>query len=219
MWPSSLRWLDVTCDTAVENLAFDEALLAEVESDVAAAALRIWEAKQYAVVIGRSNDIDREVNVPFCQADGVPILRRSSGGGAVVLGPGCLCFSLALPIPARFPELGIAGVTRAVMERLAEAFGSATAPVTVSGISDLAANDRKICGNAQRWRRRAFLHHGSLLYDFDLSRVSRYLNHPSRQPDYRRRRTHDDFVANLRRTRGELIDGLRNAWNAGRLES
>ena len=38
----------------------------------------------------------KDVDEPACRADGVPVLRRASGGGTVLLGPGCLCFSLVL---------------------------------------------------------------------------------------------------------------------------
>jgi lipoate-protein ligase A len=216
MWPQSLRFVASEGESVAGRLAHEEALLNAVECDSAAAALMVWESSQYAVVVGRSNAIEREVNVPACEADSVPILRRSSGGGAVLIGPGCLCFALALPIPAEFPALGISGVTQAVMQRLADGLRTPFSPVAVRGISDLAVNDRKICGNAQRWRRRAFLHHGSLLYDFDLPRISQYLLSPSRQPEYRRRRSHSEFVMNLARPRGELIHALCASWNAGR---
>ena len=54
---------------------------------------------------------------------------------------------------------------------------------------------RKICGNAQRWKRRAFLHHGTILYDFDLAKIERYLRLPARQPDYRAGRAHHHAAA------------------------
>lgn len=214
MWPESLQACDITRETLAENLAGDLSLLEAVNVDPVAAALRFWEPADYAVVVGRSNVIEREIDVVACQTDAVPILRRASGGGAVVIGPGCLCFSLALPIPSEFPALGISGVTRALMQRLAVALSSSSEIVSVQGISDLAIDGRKICGNSQRWLRMAFLHHGTILYDFDLARLDRYLKHPSRAPDYRHGRTHLDFVANFLRPREELVRRLSQAWNA-----
>ena len=66
-----------------------------------------------------------------------------------------------------------------------------------AGSSDLAAGGRKFSGSAQQRKRRHFLHHGTLLCGFDLDRVSRYLNPPERQPDYRRNRPHEEFLTNL----------------------
>lgn len=214
MWPASLRFLDATFPSLAENLAADERLLNLVEESPSAATLRVWESAAYAVVVGRSNEIDREVNVAACADDAVPVVRRSSGGGAVVIGPGCLCFTLALPIPEEFSRLGIAGVTQQLMQRLAIAFSTPETTVTVEGISDLVAADRKFCGNAQRWRKAAFLHHGSLLYNFELERLSRYLRLPSRQPDYRRARGHQEFVANFSQPRDQLVTALKRCWHA-----
>jgi lipoate---protein ligase len=216
MWPETLRLSEVTRSTVAENLGEDMALLHAVNADPTAATLRLWESPDYAVVVGKSNVIEQEVDVAACETEAVPILRRESGGGAVVIGPGCLCFSLALPIPPEFPALGISGVTRALMQRLAAALSSPSEHVSVRGISDLAVGNRKICGNSQRWLRSAFLHHGTILYDFDLPRIARYLKSPSREPGYRDGRSHLDFVANLRRTREELARCLSRAWNANR---
>lgn len=204
---------DLTLPTLAENLDHDVSLLRAVNENPAAAALRFWEFPAHVIVVGKSNAMDREVDVAACETDNVQIFRRDSGGGAVVIGPGCLCFSLALPIPPSFPELGISGVTCSVMKCLAAALSSSAETVAVRGISDLVVDDRKISGNSQRWLKHAFLHHGTVLYDFDLSRISRYLRHPTREPYYREHRSHADFVANLRRTREELVTAIRSGWN------
>jgi lipoate-protein ligase A len=214
MWPAALRFVEMTRPGLAENLVVDEELLNKVQEHPAAATLRVWESPHYGVVVGRSNVIDQEVDVAACAVDGVPILRRFSGGGTVVVGPGCLCFSLALPTPTKFSQLGISGVTQRLMQRLADGWSTQAATITVQGISDLAIGDRKISGNAQRWRSRAFLHHGTLLYDFDLGRLQRYLQSPRRQPDYRRDRSHFEFVVNLGLPRDELVQRLRRGWNA-----
>jgi lipoate-protein ligase A len=54
-----------------------------------------------------------------------------------------------------------------------------------------------VSGNAQQRKARFVLHHGTLLYDFDLSAIGRYLNPPEREPAYRAGRPHDSFLANL----------------------
>ena len=215
MWPVSLRFEDAVLPDPAAHLARDLACLDAVEADPAQAMLRCWESPDRVVIVGRSNDLAREVHVERCAAEGVAIHRRASGGGAVMLGPGCLCFTLALPIPAAVASLGIAGVTRAVMQRLAEGLSTDQSHVLVRGISDLVLGERKISGSAQRWRKRAFLHHGTLLYDFDVAQMERYLAHPSQEPEYRQHRPHRDFLANLPWTRQELIGTLRRVWQAG----
>jgi lipoate-protein ligase A len=212
MWPARLRRLDITCPTAEENLAFDQSLLESVEADPSQAALRFWESQADVVIVGRSNAIEREVNVAACQADAVPILRRMSGGGAVVLGRGCLCYSLALPLPAH-SERNISAVTANIMQRLQHAFDGALPGVEVRGISDLVYAGRKFSGNSQRWLKRTVLHHGTVLYDFDLAKIERYLQFPGRQPDYRANRPHSEFVGNVPLAREAIAELLANEWN------
>src|SRR5688572_23295776 len=101
-----LRLLDLTLPTPEENLALDEALLLALEQDLAGGAgppppletLRFWESPVPFVVLGVSGRLREEVDREACARAGVPVLRRASGGGTVIQGPGCLNFSLALSL-------------------------------------------------------------------------------------------------------------------------
>ena len=100
-----MRYLDLTLPTPEENLALDEALLDEAElSEGPTETLRFWEAGGEMVVVGRSSVVDDEVRVEACRRAGVPILRRASGGAAVLAGPGCLMYAAVLDCRRR-PEL------------------------------------------------------------------------------------------------------------------
>jgi lipoate-protein ligase A len=158
------------------------------------------------------------VDEAVCRADGVPVLRRASGGGTVLLGPGCLLYTLVLRL-GRAPELaGIRSSYSYILGRTARALlGEGAAEV--AGVSDLAAAGRKFSGNAQQRKRDHLLHHGTLLYAFDLGRVGRYLLPPPRQPEYRAGRSHADFLRNLGLPAAEIKRRLRAAWGAGTEET
>ena len=55
----------------------------------------------------------------------------------------------------------------------------------------------------------SLLHHGTILYDFDIRRIRNSLREPIRQPGYRRGRTHDHFVVNAPISLEALLEGLR----------
>lgn len=213
LWPMSLRSFDITLAEATHNLALDEVLLNAADEDSAAASLRFWTATDYFVVLGRSNRADSEVDLASCRTKGIPVYRRSSGGGTVVVGPGCLCYSLALPLTDELRQLGISGVTSRLMNRTAGGLRQLGLDIELRGISDLVLAGRKISGNAQRWQKNAFIHHGTFLFGFDLDLIGTLLRHPSREPEYRQSRSHGDFVSNLNCTRDELKRGLIDAWN------
>lgn len=212
--PELVDWYHITLETPARNLALDEILLHQVDESPSRAILRTWEPVEHFVVVGRSNQVDTEVDVEQCRAEGVPIFRRSSGGGAVLVGPGCLAYALALPLTLELKALGVAVVTRLVMETIASSLKSVLPEVVVRGTSDMVVNDRKFSGNSQRWLKNAFLHHGTVLYDFDLARIGRALKPPSREPDYRTHRPHSDFVMNVPVSRDAVLNGLVSAWEA-----
>src|SRR6478735_12824692 len=91
-----LRLLDHTAESLNENLALDEALLLAAEAGVGDEVLRFWEWPAKAVVLGAGGSIAIDVNEAACRADGVLLHRRPSGGGTVLLGRGCLLYSLVL---------------------------------------------------------------------------------------------------------------------------
>ena len=211
--------------TLAENLALDEALLDEALLDEAildeaeaagrpTETLRFWEPDEIGVVIGRSSKIEVETRPDACRAANLPVLRRPSGGAAIVTGPGCLMYALVLSIERRPVLRNVDRAHRFVLATLADALKPLVPEVTCRGISDLAMLDRKFSGNSVRRKRSHLLYHGTLLYDFPLELIPRYLATPPRQPDYRAGREHATFVANLPLDAQAIRRALIAAWDA-----
>jgi lipoate-protein ligase A len=209
-----MHFLDLTLPTPEENLALDEALLLQAEAGELGEVLRVWEEPRPVVVLGAGGRMAEDVDVDACRADGVPILRRASGGGTVLLGRGCLLFSLVLDYE-RSPALReVRWSYGYILERIREALAELLPGIERAGTSDLAAAGRKFSGNSQQRKRHYLLHHGTLLYAFDLSHIGRYLRAPARQPEYRKNRPHADFLVNLPAGASVLTAKLRGAWGA-----
>ena len=209
-----MLWLDLTLPAAADNLALDEALLLEAEAGRGGEVLRLWEWPHHAVVLGSGCRLADDVDEAACRADGVPLLRRASGGGTVLLGPGCLCYSLVLAYD-RSPALREIPFSYAyILGRVREALHDLLPGIEQAGTSDLMAGGRKFSGNSQQRKRGHLLHHGTLLYDFDLAAVGRYLRLPARRPEYRGRREHAEFLRNLPAGADDLKRRLRDAWGA-----
>lgn len=207
--------MDLTLPTPEENLAFDVAWLDECETGGNDEVLRFWESDRTFVVLGHTGEMEKEVDLAACRADGIPVLRRESGGGTVLQGPGCLNYALVLKIPASGPLASVTGTTRHVMKRHRDALSfMVDGHVRVRGTSDLTLGSLKFSGNAQRRKRHALLFHGTFLLNFDLFLISKYLHVPGRQPKYRHGRPHEAFVTNLEMKAETVKDVLRRAWGA-----
>jgi lipoate---protein ligase len=220
-----MKFLDLTLPSPAENVALDEALLdtAETSSAPHSEVLRLWQPSEMMVVAGNSSRLAEEVHLDACAQHRVPVLRRCSGGAAILTGPGCLMYAVILSYQQRPHLRSIDQAHRFVLDTIATALNRAlqlplplgeggdesavrnlppTAyrlPPTVAraGISDFVLGNKKFSGNSLRCKRNYFLYHGTLLYRFPLEKISEFLKMPSRQPAYRQHRSHADFLTNL----------------------
>lgn len=212
--PVVMRLLDLSFDEPARNLALDEALLNEAEAGRSGDTLRFWESPVPFVVLGLTQRLSEEVHEDACASDGIPILRRASGGGCVLQGRGCLNFALVLDQQGH-PNLGsIRASNRHILEKVCAALKRIGLEAGLQGVSDLAIEGRKISGNAQRRRKRYLLHHGTLLYDADLALLPKYLKEPLKQPPYRAGRNHEQFVRNIPCPPEILKEGLAQSFGA-----
>jgi lipoate---protein ligase len=207
--------MDIASPTPAEkdverHLAREWQLFQLVESGTAECGSLTWDTSRPIVVLGRSNRASEHVDGDACRQDDVCVVRRASGGGAVVLGPGCLNYAIVLSVVSR-PELAdVAASFRIILDQIAIAL--ALPGLHIEGMTDLVLEGRKVGGNAQRRGRRALLHHGTLLYDFDPALATRYLKEPVRQPSYRAGRPHHRFLANLPLSKELIETRLEAMW-------
>ena len=189
--------LEVICwsaPTVGENLAMEDTL-ARAAWQSGRRVLRFWWGGPPAVVMGSSERPDQVVDEAACARLGVDVLKRSTGGGAVLQTSGVLNYSLVAPAPTRRDLKGTFRLGTDLICAILDSFGFAG---TTEGTSDVAIGSRKISGNAQAWRWKALLVHGTLLVDFDHALAEAVLKHPPREPQYRWGRSHRDFLVTLR---------------------
>jgi len=210
-----MKYLDLAFTDPARNLACDEALLDFCEAHGAGEVLRVWEPAGYFIVVGYSNKVSSEVNIAACNAKGIPILRRFTGGGAVLQGPGCMNYALVIRNDTAGSSRNLVVSYEFVLRRHQRLFTRLIGrPVQIEGTSDLTVGGKKISGNSQHRKRRYSLFHGTFLLNFDLTLVGKYLPMPSRQPDYRLDRPHEDFLINASVDTSCARTALRDEWNA-----
>lgn len=147
------------------------------------------------VVIGKGSDPSLELHEETIRLDGVPVLRRSTGGCAVVLAPNMLVASLVLCATEQANSSDYFRAFNGVTIRSLESLG--ISDLVHAGISDIARKGRKIAGSAIYRNRRLVFYHAVINLAGGTSLMERYLKHPPRTPEYRANRTHEEFVTSL----------------------
>ena len=204
---------DITLPTPQENILYDNVLLDLAEQGSAGEALRFWESRELFIVLGRIGDPAADLHVPKVIADRVPVLRRSSGGGTVLQGKGCLNYTLVLSKDR--PEIrDLRRSYQFICGNIIAAIKNCGIDAAFRPLSDIAlvGGNKKVSGNAQKRSRKFILHHGTLLYQFDLKKIEEYLTIPKDVPEYRQNRSHSDFVTNVPAAAGALKQKIRQTF-------
>lgn len=202
---------DISFATPEENILFDDVLFSLAEEGRAGEALRFWESQQTFVVLGRISKIEENLFVGEVRKDKIPVLRRSSGGGVVLQGKGCLNYSLIFSKELN-PQVRILHKSyEFILGKIIQSLKALGVEAVFKSVSDMAVKvndeEKKFSGNAQRRGKNFILHHGTILYDFPLENIEKYLKIPVDVPDYRRERAHRKFLANI----GILPEKLKKA--------
>ena len=150
------------------NLALDEVLTARVGEGRRRPTLRIWEWDQSAVVIGSFQSYRNEVDPDGAARHGFDVVRRISGGGAMMMAAGQI-ITYSLYVPASL----VAGMTFAdsyafLDDWVLQALRSIGVDATYQPLNDIASPTGKIGGAAQkRLANGGVLHHATISYDID----------------------------------------------------
>lgn len=206
---------DISLDTPEANILLDEALYLNAEKYEGPEVLRFWESKRMFIVLGRIGKEYDDVVVSQVLKEKIPVLRRTSGGGTVVQGPGCLNYTLVIN-KNRDKQLADLRLSyQWISQKIMDALKQQNISAVFRPISDIALSDsdKKFSGNAQRRGKNFILHHGTILYDFDLTAVFRLLQMPKDMPEYRRKRDHREFIGNIPVDPQKFKNDLKDLFN------
>jgi len=161
-----LYWINETCLEPELNLAAEEHLFASAGQEP---MLILWQNRP-SVIIGRNQNTSAEISSRYAEENGIRVVRRITGGGAVYHDMGNLNYSFILP-----DERSVAGF-RSLSGPFAKVLRAIGVPVEINGRNDLTLHGKKISGTAQYRYNGHVLHHGTLLYSLDLDRMTQVLN-------------------------------------------
>ncbi len=176
-----MAWRLITDDAVSDafGLAADDTLAQRVGQDESQPTLRLYTYRSHCALVGRFQRVENELHVDYCQAHNIPINRRPTGGGAIIMGADQL--GVALTIPGQGGETY--GQARELMAQFSEGIlrGLAGLGITADfrGKNDIEVNGRKIVGlGIYRAPSGGLLFHASLLVGLNVPLMLQILNTP-----------------------------------------
>jgi len=167
------------------NLALEHSLLDRAAATRDDLLLRFWKNSS-SVVIGRVQDLRKEVNIKYCETHNIPILRRISGGGAVYHDLGNLNTSLIFPLSLLPGHPDVQTAAAFCTNILVQVLQSLGYRVTTEADTNIFLGDQKISGSAGHLKQGWFLHHATLLLQADLGHLEGSLLARTSNPDDRK---------------------------------
>lgn len=156
-----LSYIDLHTTDPAFNLAAEQYVFDALPRD--RAWFMLWQ-NDHAIIVGKHQNTFAEINEPFVRAHNIRVVRRLSGGGAVYHDLGNLNYTF---ITDDNGKLDFRSFCVPVVETLSDLGVHAE----ISGRNDMTIDGRKFSGNAQYRRDGRVMHHGTILFDSDLSMV------------------------------------------------
>lgn len=159
-----MRFIDNNGNTdPALNLALEEYALRSLPDDD---AYLLFYINEPSIIIGKNQNTVEEINADYVRDNGVHVVRRLSGGGAVYHDLGNLNFSFIMKDDGQsFHNF------KKFTEPVVQALRGLGVEAELSGRNDLQVGERKISGNAQFFSRGKMFSHGTLLFDSQIDNV------------------------------------------------
>ncbi|MTI58033.1 lipoate--protein ligase [Geosporobacter ferrireducens] len=150
------------------NLALEEYVIRHL--DLGQNVFMLWQ-NEPSVIVGRNQNTIEEINAKYIKENHINVVRRLSGGGAVYHDSGNLNFTFIMQ-----DQKDEVSNFRKFTEPVIKVLNSLGIPAEFSGRNDITIEGKKFSGNAQYACNNRLLHHGTILFNSDLSVVQNALN-------------------------------------------
>ena len=162
-----MRYLKNPSTNPYYNMAFDEYCLESLPIDEP--VFFLWQNRP-AVIVGFNQEVNTEVNLDYLKENGIDLVRRVTGGGAVYHDLENLNYTIvgrSEDLERDYPEYA------ALMMKALQALG---VPATLSGRNDILVDGKKVSGFAKRVCKNRLMVHGTLMYNVDVDVLTHVLN-------------------------------------------
>jgi lipoate---protein ligase len=211
-----MDWRLITEDgvTASFGLSADETIAQRVGTGESVPTLRLYTYRSYTALVGRFQNVENELRVDFCRAKEIPINRRPTGGGAIIMGEDQLGVALSLPAHVEDTYSRAREIMTTFSEGLVRGLSQFGISAHFHRKNDIVVNGKKIVGlGIYRAQSEGLLFHASVLVDLDVPFMLQVLNTPFEKISDKEISSITERITTVRReTKTDLpVDAVRKA--------
>lgn len=194
------------------NMAKDHAILEGMSMPGAIPVLRFYRWEKPSVTLGYFQKINECVNTSFCAKNGIPVIRRETGGGTVIHHME-LTYSFTAPAASGVVPSSVEDSFRVIIAPVIKSLRGMSLDAEYRPVNDIVVRDRKISGSAQIRRKGVLQQHGTLIMDMDNELITSVLIHDEDKLNRRGFKSPHDYVTSIRGETGweineQLLDEL-----------
>lgn len=190
-------FIDANYQEAAKYFALEEFLCTQMKFDDG--VFMLWQTRP-TVMLGNFQNSFNEIRLSEIEQNHVDLVRRNTGGGTIYTDEGSLQYTFVVKSASEMIDFKI------YMDKIIEALRTLGVKAVYNSRNDLAINGKKISGNAQCNKGEYTIHHGSLLYDMDFSKMTKYLNPP-------KYKIASKGIKSVRDRTGNISDFLSETWD------
>jgi len=155
-----------------------------------------WIPDRRIIVLGRGSQPEQAFFPEQAARRNIPVMRRPSGGETVLLSPHTILIAaVRTGVKLQSPHRFFTEFNQRVISALQSC---GVEDLNQKGTSDICIGRKKILGSSIYWHRNRLLYHAVLNVGEPLENIDILLKHPPREPEYRKGRSHSEFVTSLR---------------------
>lgn len=173
-----MRLLDTGHISAAANMALDKIILEEVDSGSSTPTLRFLQFRPEAALVGYHQDVNLEIRTDYCEAHGIDVNRRLTGGGSILFQESALGWELF----GRLDEEPFRGSYPAILQRICDIAAAGLSRLGVSARfrprNDIEVDGRKISGTGGATLSRGAMFQGTVLVNNEVESFLKALRVP-----------------------------------------
>ena len=199
----SWRLLNLGYSTPLVAQTFYEAVAEAVHRGVSPNTLILLQPDSPYACLGYHQDLEKEMDLEFCEESGLPIIRRSQGGGATYLDRDQVFYQIVSKGSEIVPR-NIDAMFERLLSVTVETYRRLGVPAEFKPLNDVVVEGRKISGNGAGMHESASILVGNVILDLNYDLMARVLRVPDEKFRDKMASSMREWVSTLKRELGEI---------------